>query len=77
MLIHCEKCESWLCCDCQSISPNMLKAIQQFKSLYWLFKVCEPNIEEFLQSLPRDNVECRLKTMETQLAELSSNISVT
>ena len=49
-LVQCEKCKSWLCCDCQSISPNMLKAIKQFKSLHWFCKVCEANIQEILQS---------------------------
>jgi len=46
-LIQCEKCKSWLCCDCQLISPNMLKAIKQFKTLHWFCKVCEPDAQEF------------------------------
>ena len=77
-LVQCEKCKLWLCCDCQSISPNMLKAIKQFKSLHWFCKTCEANIQEILQSEsthPKDNVECRLQTMENQLAKLTSNIS--
>jgi len=44
------QCELWLCCDCQLISPNMLKAIKQFKTLHWFCKVCEPDVQEFLHS---------------------------
>ena len=73
-LIQCENCKS---CDCQSISSNMLKAIKQFKSLHWFCKVCELKVQDLLQSEPthpKDNVECRLQTMEDQLAKLTSNI---
>lgn len=80
-LVQCEKCKLWLCCDCQCISPNMLKAIKQFDSLHWFCKSCEPNIQEVLQpksthpEIIQKNVECRLQTMESQLAKLTSNIS--
>ena len=79
-LVQCEKCKLWLCCDCQSISPNMLKAIKQFSSLYWFCKTCESNIQEILQSKSihseaiQKNVECRLQTMENQLVKLTTNI---
>jgi len=56
----------------------MLKAIKQFKTLHWFCKVCEPDVQEFLQSestYSKDNVECRLQTMENQLAKLTSSIS--
>ena len=73
-LVQCEKCKLWLCCNCQSISPNMLKAIKQFNSLQWFCKTCKP---EVLQSEPKEiqkSVECRLQTMKDQLAKLSTNI---
>ena len=80
-LVQCEKCKLWLCCDCQSISPNMLKAIKQFSSLHWFCKTCETNIQVILQSksihpevIPK-NVECRLQTLENQLVKLTTNIS--
>ena len=79
--VQCEKCKLWLCCDCQCISPNMLKAIKQFSSLHWFCKTCEPNIQEVLKSessrseIFQKNAESRLLTMENQLAKLTTNIS--
>ena len=79
-LVQCEKCNLWLCCDCQSISPNMLKAIKQFQSLHWFCKSCEPSIPELLKpesvSLQSTDkgVEHRLQTMENHLAELTNNM---
>ena len=29
-LAQYEKCKLWLCCDCQCISPNMLKTLTHF-----------------------------------------------
>ena len=75
LLVQCEKCNLWLCCDCQSISPNMLNAIKQFQSLHWFCKSCEPSITKILNSVPENtnkSVEHRLQSMENHLAELTN-----
>lgn len=75
-IVQCEKCLSWLCCDCQSISPNMFKAITEFQSLHWYCKTCECQVQEMLNvSLEEGNpVENRLQSIEKQLVDLTTTI---
>ena len=78
IVVQCEKCNLWLCCDCQSISPSMLNAIKQFQSLHWFCKSCEPSITKILNSVPENtnkSVEHRLQSMENHLAELTNNMN--
>ena len=80
-LIQCEKCLSWLCCDCQSISPNLFKALTEFQCLHWYCNKCESVVQEMLkasqegQATNSQSVENRLLSMEKQLADMATNIN--
>ena len=80
-LIQCEKCLSWLCCDCQSISPSLFKALTEFQCLHWYCNKCESVVQEMLkasqkgQTTNSQSVENRLLSMEKQLADMAININ--
>ena len=80
-LIQCEKCLLWMCCDCQSISPSMFKALTEFQSLHWYCSKCESLVQEMLKASQEGettknlSVEGRLLSMERQLAEMASSIN--
>ena len=80
-LIQCEKCLSWLCCDCQSISPSLFKALIEFQCLHWYCNKCESVVQEMLkasqegQATNSQSVENRLLSKEKQLADMATNIN--
>ena len=76
-IVQCEKCLSWLCCDCQSISPNMFKAMTEFQSLHWYCKTCECQVQELLNDSAKEGypVGNRLQSIEKQLADLTTTIN--
>ena len=41
IMIQCEMCDRWLCCECQGISPDLASAIHRFKNLHWYCMSCE------------------------------------
>ena len=53
-IVQCEKCLLWLCCDCESISPNMFKAMTEFQSLHWYCEKCATQVKEML-SVSQEN----------------------
>ena len=78
---YSEKCLSWLCCDCQSISPSLFNALTEFQCLHWYCNKCESVVQEMLkasqegQATNSQSVKNRLLSMEKQLADMATNIN--
>ena len=56
-LIKCNVCDSWICEKCSDVSINKLKPVfNKCKTLHFLCKSCESNIDSPLES-PNDHLE--------------------
>ena len=75
IMVWCEHCEKWLCCECQDIDKGMLEAMSKYKSLHWFCIKCETQATvqakvKVSKELNTDQMPCVMNSILDRLDEM-------